>query len=86
MPVISRRHFVVVVSALDPGIQSIVAQLPRDLADAYASAAAADLLASRRRAVPMLRHAGAEVVEAMPDHLSAASVNAYLQAKERARP
>ena len=86
MPVIARRHAVVVLSALDPEIQGIVAQLPRDLADAYASAAAADLLTARRRAAAMLRRAGAEVVEAAPERLSAASVNAYLQAKERARP
>jgi uncharacterized protein (DUF58 family) len=85
MPVLTRRHAVVVLSALDSDIQALIARVPRDLADAYTAAAAADLLASRRRAATMLRHAGAEVVEASPERLSAACVNAYLQAKERAR-
>jgi uncharacterized protein (DUF58 family) len=85
VPVLARRHAVIVVSALDPEIQSLVARAPRDLTDAYTAAVAADLLASRRRAATMLRRAGAEVVEAPPDRLSAACVSAYLQAKERGR-
>jgi uncharacterized protein (DUF58 family) len=85
IPVLTRRHAVIVASALDPELEGLVARAPRDLTDAYTAAAAADLLASRRRAVATLRRAGAEVVEAAPDRLSAACVSAYLQAKERGR-
>jgi uncharacterized protein (DUF58 family) len=85
VPVLTRRHAVIVVSALDPELQGLVARPPRDLTDAYTAAVAADLLASRRRAAALIRRAGAELVEAAPERLSAACVSAYLQAKERAR-
>jgi hypothetical protein len=43
------------------------------------------VLAARTRVAHMLRHAGAQVVEAPAHQLAAACVTAYLRAKARGR-
>ncbi|HEV7492900.1 DUF58 domain-containing protein [Baekduia sp.] len=80
VPVLTRRHAVLVASARDPDIESLV-----DGEDADLAAAATDLLAARSRAAAAVRGAGAQVLEATPGTLNAACVRAYLYAKSRRR-
>jgi uncharacterized protein (DUF58 family) len=80
VPVLTRRHAVVVASARDPDVEGMAGST-----DPFVAAAAADLLAARRRAAAAVRGAGAEVVEAAPGVLGAACVQAYLKAKSRRR-
>ncbi len=80
VPVLTRRHAVLVASARDPDIESLAAG-----DDPLLAIAATDLLAARSRAAAAVRSAGAEVIEAPPGTLNAACVRAYLYAKSRRR-
>ena len=85
MPVLARRHAVVVAGVTDPDLEQMVHAPPPAPADVYTAAVALDVLDARSRVVAQLRRAGADVVEAGPDVLPAACVGAYLRAKARAR-
>ena len=85
MPVLARRHAVVVASVADPDLERMVHTPPRAPADVYAAAVALDVLDARARVTAQLRREGADVVEALPETLPAACVGAYLRAKARAR-
>lgn len=85
IPIVARRHHVVVASASDPELEALLDAEPRTPLDVYRAVAAADVLESRERAAATLRGAGAVVVEAPPPALGAACVRAYLRAKARAR-
>jgi len=84
VPVLSRRHAVVVASPTDPALLAL-AQAPEGDPLAQARAAiAADVLGARARVAAQIRAAGARVFEAPPDRLPATVVAAYLRAKSRA--
>jgi uncharacterized protein (DUF58 family) len=83
LPVITRRHAVMVVSAVDTDVEALLHTPPTEPSDVYRAAAAADLLAPRRAVVHRLRRLGVLVVEARPSDLPAATVRAYLRAKSR---
>jgi uncharacterized protein (DUF58 family) len=85
MPVLARRHAVVVAGVADPDLEQMVHTPPRSPADVYAAAVALDVLDARARVAAHLRRGGADVVEARPDLLPNACVGAYLRAKARAR-
>jgi len=85
MPVLARRHAVVVASVADPDLERIVRTRPSAPADVFAAAVALDVLDARARVAVELRGAGADVVEASPELLPNACVGAYLRAKARAR-
>jgi uncharacterized protein (DUF58 family) len=85
MPVLARRHAVVVAGVTDPDLEQMVHTQPRSPADVYAAAVALEVLDARARVAAELRRAGADVVEARPDLLPTACVGAYLMAKARAR-
>ncbi len=85
MPVLARRHAVVVASVADPDIEQMVHTTPSAPADVYAAAVALDVLDARARVAAQLRRSGADGVEARPETLPAACVGAYLRAKARAR-
>jgi uncharacterized protein (DUF58 family) len=85
VPVLARRHAVVVASVTDPDLEAIVRRRPTRPADVYAQAAAVDVLDARARAAAHVRRAGVEVIEAPPPALAGACVRAYLRAKSRAR-
>jgi uncharacterized protein (DUF58 family) len=85
MPVLARRHAVVVASVADPDIERMVRTTPRAPPDVYAAAVALDVLDARARVAAQLRRGGADVVDASPDLLPHACVGAYLRAKARAR-
>jgi hypothetical protein len=80
VPVLAKRHVVVVASPEDPGLAAAAVAgggLPLRVA-------AATMRESRDAAVGTVRRAGAQVVSAPPDRLARACVTAYLRAKSRA--
>ncbi len=85
LPLLARRHAVVVASVRDPDVDRAVRTAPHDRGDVYRAAVALDLLDGRARVVAELRRAGAEVVDAPPVNLASACVRAYLHLKSRAR-
>jgi uncharacterized protein (DUF58 family) len=85
MPVLARRHAVVVAGVTDPDLDLLVHTRPRAPAEVYAAAVALDVLDARARVAAQLRRRGADVLEASPDLLPNACVGAYLRAKARAR-
>jgi uncharacterized protein (DUF58 family) len=85
MPVLARRHAVVVASVSDPDLEHMVRTRPAAPADVYSAAVALDVLDARARVAAQLRRGGADVVEASPELLPSACVGAYLRAKARAR-
>src|SRR5207237_663997 len=64
MPVLTRRHAVVVAGVTDPDLEQMVHSPPRSPADVYTAAVALDVLDARARVAAQLRRAGADVVEA----------------------
>lgn len=85
VPVLARRHAVVVASVTDPDLDAAVTREPARPRDVYAAAVAVDVLAARTRVVNALRRSGATVIEASPELLGHACVGAYLRLKARAR-
>jgi uncharacterized protein (DUF58 family) len=85
LPIVARRHHVVVASALDPDLDALLGKEPETALDVHRAVAAAEMVAARERAASALRGASAVVVEAAPSRLGAACVQAYLRAKARAR-
>ena len=85
IPVLARRHAVVVAGVVDPDLEQLVHTPPRAPSDVYEAAVALDVLDARARVAAELRRGGADVVEARPDAFPAACVGAYLRAKARAR-
>jgi uncharacterized protein (DUF58 family) len=85
VPVLSRRHAVTVATVRDPDLDAVLATPPHDRHGVGAQAVALDVLGARTRVAHMLRRAGAQVVEAPVEQLSAACVGAYLRAKTRGR-
>lgn len=88
VPVLARRHAVVVASAAYPDLVEL-ADLPEPaeapITDIYAARVARDLLAGRAQVAAQLQRAGAVVVEAPADRLGATCVTAYLNLKAQAR-
>ena len=85
VPVLARRHFVIVASVRDPDLDAQLATEPTVASDVYGQAVALDVLAARARVAHGLERAGARVIEAPAGALPAACVHAYLRAKARAR-
>ncbi|MEJ7797993.1 MAG: DUF58 domain-containing protein [Solirubrobacteraceae bacterium] len=85
VPVLARRHEVVVAGVADPDLDAAVCTRPKQELDVYRAAAALDVLGARERAAARVRAAGARVLETAPAQLAQACVGAYLSAKARAR-
>ena len=85
VPVLARRHAVVVASVRDPDLDTTLRRAPQTPRDVYSAAVALDVLDGRARVIERLRHLGATVVEAPPAALGEACVRAYLRLKSRAR-
>jgi len=85
VPVLARRHAVVIATATDLDLEAVLRADPRVPRDVYAAAIALEVLAARRRTVHRLEATGARVVEARAGALGAACVRAYLGAKAAAR-
>jgi uncharacterized protein (DUF58 family) len=85
VPILTRRHAVIVASVRDPDLEAAPRREPATTRDVYAAAVAIDVLEERRRVAGRLEHAGARVVEAPAAALGEACVRAYLRLKARAR-
>jgi len=85
MPVLARRHVVMVVSCADLDLQAAIAGRPNDLRDVMRASVSLDLLTARRRTIALLRHLGAVVVEADPHSLGPACAAAYAGIKSAGR-
>ena len=85
VPVLARRHAIVVAGARDDDLHARVTEPPETVHAAYAAAAAVEVLAARDRAAALLGRAGARTVEAPAPSLAATCVSAYLREKARAR-
>ncbi len=84
VPMLTKRHAVMVGSPSDPALEQIAKTPPTDALTEARATIANDVLAARARAAAMVRAAGARVLEAPPDRLPATLVAAYLRAKSRA--
>jgi uncharacterized protein (DUF58 family) len=78
VPVLSRRHAVVVASPSDPALEALAQR------DDARGVIARDVLEARAKVAAQLKAAGARVLEAPPEKLPAAVVAAYLRAMSRA--
>ena len=85
LPLISRKHLVMVAAARDPAVESWRTEPVTDSEEAYLRVAAVDSLGRRRRAATMLRSRGALVVDAPTNRLSVDITDAYLKAKATGR-
>jgi uncharacterized protein (DUF58 family) len=85
LPVLTRRHVVVVAGVTDPDLVEAVTRVPETPADLLRAAAAGDLLDERDDACERLRRAGAVVVDQRAETLPGACVAAYLRLKATAR-
>lgn len=85
VPVLTRRHAVVVASVRDADVEAYARRAPTCVRDVAATAVALELLDARATVVAQLAAVGATVVEAPPSRLPEACVGAYLRLKERAR-
>ena len=85
VPLLAPRHAVLIASSIDTDIEALVSGPVDSIEDAYAAAAAVDVIDARSRAVALLRASGAEVVQAPPRLFAATCVQSYLRAKQRAR-
>ena len=82
LPILTRRHLVVVAAVQDPAVQEWAAGGAHSWAsEAFREAAAVNLLHQRRRATARLRAAGAIVVDAAPGRLAVELVDTYLEIK-----
>ncbi len=85
VPVLARRHAVVIASVRDPDLDVPLTHAPQTPRDVYAGAIALDVLDGRAQVMKRLRSQGATVIEAPPAQLGEACVRAYLRLKSRAR-
>ena len=86
MPIITRRHLVVVAAVQDPVVKAWADGAVHEWAsEAYRQAAAVNLLQQRARARARLRAAGAVVIDAAPGQLAIELVDTYLELKASGR-
>jgi len=86
LPIITRRHLVVVAAVQDPVVKEWARGAAHQWAsEAYREAAAVNMLQQRARATARLRAAGAIVVDAAPGQLAIELVDTYLALKASGR-
>jgi uncharacterized protein (DUF58 family) len=85
LPVLARRHAVLVASCFDPDLAEIAAAEVATARDAYAAVVALGLIDTQAALTASLRRAGAEILTTAPDELSQGCVQGYLQMKAKAR-
>ena len=85
MPIVVRRHEVIVATALDEDLVVAATSMPRDYHDVLRASVALELLDAHRTVVRQLTALGAQLVEAPPARLGPALVAAYVRLKSLAR-
>jgi len=82
LPTLTKHHRVVLASVKDPALDRL-ASAREDIDDVYDAAAAAQVLARRRRTADLLRALGVDVVDASAEQLPPALADHYLALKAR---
>jgi uncharacterized protein (DUF58 family) len=85
MPLLARRHAVLIASVRDPDLDALVSTPPTRLVDVAAQAVALDVLGARERVAARLRGYGATVIDQPAHLLPEACVAGYIKLKRRAR-
>ncbi len=85
IPMLARRHVVLVVSASDPALERAALAAPSTALEAASGLVALDVLEARATAAATLARAGATVIQAPAGELADRCLRAYLEAKVRAR-
>ena len=86
VPVLARRHEVVVAGVVDPDLDAALRhRARRSTSTSTARPRRSTCSRARERAAARVRGAGARVLETAPPDLARACVGAYLSAKARAR-
>ena len=85
VPILVRRHEVLVASSLDVDLAASATATPSDYHDVLRSSVALELLEAHRSVVRRAVALGAQVVEAAPATLGPALVTAYVRLKSLAR-
>lgn len=85
VPVLARRHAVIVASATDPALEALASERGEHPLQLAGAVVARDVLEARRQAAIRLRHAGAQVLEAPAEKLAERCLGAYVRGKARAR-
>lgn len=85
VPVLARRHAVLIASATDPDLTRAVVTTPATPRDLAVAGVATEVLAERDLAHTRLSGAGAVVVDAPAERLATRCVSAYLRLKATAR-
>ncbi len=85
LPLVARRHLVVVGAVTDPALTARAEATATDAEGAYRKAAAVQALEERARLTAGLRELGVEVVDVPPRQLAVRLVDRYLDAKARGR-
>ena len=85
VPVLTRRHAVIVATARDPHVRGALTSEPSTRDDLYRAAVALRIDEARNLVAIRLRAAGAILVDAEPRQFSEAVVGAYLRLKDSAR-
>jgi uncharacterized protein (DUF58 family) len=83
LPLLTREHAVIIAAVRDPALTELRDRAPQGVEDAYAAAAATEVLAERRRVAARLQAAGARLVDAPPGALAAQVCDTYLDVKAR---
>lgn len=85
LPVLARRHAVVIATVSDPDLIEAVTAEPATTADVHAAAVAVALLSDRDQVVRAIGGTGSLVVDTPPERFPSACVAAYLTLKSQAR-
>jgi uncharacterized protein (DUF58 family) len=83
MTVLSQRHLPLCLFFSEPEIDEALAGVPASTEQAFARAAAADLLLERREGLAALRQAGVLATDSIPGQMSAVAIGSYLDIKAR---
>jgi len=85
VPVLTRRHAVLIAGVADDDISALLTAEPDGPIAVYRASVAAEMTDGRDRVAARLRRTGTSVVDAPADQLSSRTVGAYLRLKSRAR-
>lgn len=85
MPILVRKHLVVVGAIRDPYLDAAGRSTPSGIEATYTKAAAASLLVARQDAATALRAHGAQVEDRIPGEIAGALVDRYLGIKSAGR-
>lgn len=79
------RHLPLVITQRNLDIETLAGIMPADAPDAYRAAVAQDIMHDKAAALRMLESRGSLVLDVVPEQLSVAAVNRYLEIKARGR-